>query len=360
MVLAALAVVVALAGCRSAGTEVECRTPPAKRAYFTDKGVEPTMDETLKQIVKCYSDEADARARAQNIGANAPAAVVDLLTQIYADAPVDTAVLADLGPEALNVLLRPAKDNYKHTTLLNEATRQANYRWVVALLEAGADPNGSGSLMAYTASRDIWDPRSNWAHLFKDGAPAVPFLAAYLEHGGDLDTTAEGGYGNGALINAPFNNLAATVFLLEQGADPWLTEKPPTERLFSLTMLGGRIFGALAADNNEWVYVLIRRGLFTMPDAPVYRDKVHDHYVDVLERLIDASGPERRHELWTVQKVVTALIDQGAFAPSARMVELLAANPVPDEEGGWVLHEGALHQPYDDPRIGAILGTEIW
>ena len=97
-----------------------------------------------------------------------------------------------------------------------------------------------------------------------------------------------------------------------------------------------------------------------MPPQPVYYPMVHDHYLKVLEILSDATGPERRHELWTVQRVVNALIAIKAFEPSPQMQELLASNPIPDNEGGWILREGQLHQDYDDPRMGAILGSEVW
>jgi len=341
-------------------SDVDCGVSPKDRDYFTAPGSEKSMEETLKNIAMCFDDEADARVRAQNIGVSASAEIHEVLTALYLNAAPDAEVLRGLSTEGLNVLLQPRKDNFQHTTLLNEAVRQANYRWTRALLEAGADPNGSGSLMAYTASDEIFDPRSPWTHLFRDGAPAVPFLQAYLEFGGHLDTTEEGGYGNTALINAPYKNLAVRVFLLEQGADPWLNARPPKKRNFDLTMLGGLIFASRAADANEQLYVLIKRGLFRMPSQPEYAPLVHDFYLETLEELFDATGPKRRHELWTVQRVVNALIDIGAFEPSARMRDMLAENPVPDSEGGWILAEGQLHQDYDDQHTGVFLGNKIW
>lgn len=318
------------------------------------------MEATLKHIVKCYPGEDSARGKAGNIGANAPADVRDVLTDIYLNAEPDTEKLASLGQDHLNILLRPRDDKYTHSTLLTEAVRQSNYRWTMALLEAGADPNGSGSLMAYVAAQDIFDPRSKWTHLFKDGAPAVPFLEAYLKFGGKLNTTADGGYGDGSFINASSNNLAALIYLLEQGADPWLISGEPDPIDFGIPVLGYYIAGSRASNANEKIYTIVKRGLYRKPPQPLYQPMVHDKYLASLEELHDATGPERRHKLWTLQKVIHAMIEVGAFEPSARMSELLAANPVPDSEGGWVMPEGQLHQDYDDPRVGAVLGKEIW
>lgn len=342
------------------GSPVDCRSKPEQRPYFQETQGDQSMEATLENIVKCFPSEDNARGQAENIGANAPKDIQDVLTQLYLNSMPDKEMLQALGQDKLNLLLRPKDDKFTHSTLLTEAVRQANYRWTIALLEAGADPNGSGSLMAYVAAEDIFDPRSKWTHLFKDGAPAIPFLEAYLKHGGKLNTTAEGGYGTTPLINAPFNNLAAFIYLLEQGADPWLSAKEPKERRFGLTMFGTYIAGSRASNANEKIYAIVKRGLYQSPPQPLYQPMVHDKYLASLEDLYDATGSERRHKLWTLQKVIHAMIQAGAFEPSARMSELLAANPVPDSEGGWVMPEGQLHQDYDDPRVGAVLGTEIW
>ena len=318
------------------------------------------MEDILKNMVKCYADEEDAIAHADNVGPNAPQDVRDVLVALYRNAPPDTEALQALGRDKMETLLYRKKGLPPHSTLLNEAVLQSNYRWTKALLEAGADPNRSGSLMAYTASQDVWHPSSPMTHMFMDGSPAVPFLELYLEYGGDLNTTGDGGYGNSPLIGASFNNLAARIFLLERGADPWLTAREIEPIEFDSPMLGKLIFGSLASDNNEEMYIIIKRGLFRMPPQPVYYPMVHDHYLKVLEMLSDATGPERRHELWTVQRVVNTLIAIKAFEPSPRMLELLASNPIPDEEGGWVLREGQLHQDYDDPHMGWFLGNEVW
>jgi len=340
-------------------SDVDCSMRPSKRSYFHPPQQETAMEDILKNMVKCYADEEDAISRAANIGPNAPQEVRDVLTALYNNATPDIEALKALGRDKMEFILRPVKMP-PHSTILNEAVRQSNYRWVKALLEAGADPNGSGSLMAYTASKDVWHPSSSWAHMFMDGSPAVPFLELYLEYGGDLNTTADGGYGNSPMINASFNNLAARVFLLERGADPWLTRQAPKPRNFKYTMLGRRVFSSLSSDNNEEMYIIIKRGLFRMPPQPVYYPMVHDHYLKVLEMRSDATGPERRHKLWTLQRVVNALIAIKAFEPSPRMLELLASNPIPDDEGGWILREGQLHQDYDDPRVGWVLGSEVW
>jgi hypothetical protein len=318
------------------------------------------MDDILANIVDCTSDAEKAQAYAENIGVTALDDVKALLSALYLNEDPNTATLEALGPDGLNVLLRPRDDNFKHTTLLTEATRKRNYRWVTALLSAGADPNGSGSLMAYTASDAIFHPSSQWYHAFQDGSPAVPFLKAYLEHGGDLNTTAGGGYNANALINAPFKNLAAQIFLLEQGADPWLISKEAKPRNFDLTMMGGNIWGSRSAQNNEEMYILVQRGLYTPPYQEAYKPMVHDTYIDTLEQLHDATGPERRHELWTLKKVINALIDAGHIVPSPKLRELLEINPVSDTEGGWVLGKGQLHQAFDDSRKGPPLGSEVW
>ena len=356
-----VAMCLSLGGCfPSSVSEVDCGKKPASRSYFNTTGLEKTMDDILKNIVKCVDDEGRAQAMAANTAANAPQVVRDILADLYQNAAPDTEALTAAGVEHLNIVLQPKDSRPKRTTLLAEAVRSSNYRWTIALLEAGADPNGSGSLMAYVASDNIWDPRSKWSHLFQDGAPAIPFLEAYLKFGGNLNTTASGGAGNKSLIEAPYKNLAAQIFLLEKGADPWLTARDPKPRNFDLTMMGSLIFGALSPDTNETMYVIVKKGLFQMPPQPVYRPRVHGHYLEALEELSDATGPERRHELWTLQRVVHALIETNAFEPSARMQELLASNPVPDAEGGWVMPEGQLHQNYDDARVGATLGTEVW
>lgn len=315
------------------------------------------MEDILANMVKCIDSEAEAQTRADNIGANVGEDIRAVLTAIYRDAEP---ALADISPDLLNTVLIPTRDKFQQTTLLNEAVRQSNHRWTKALLAAGADPNAVGSLMAYTASDDIFHPKTQWSHLFQDGSPAVPFLALYLEHGGDLNTTASGSVGDKSLIEAPFRNLAAQVFLLEQGADPWLIARAPRADNIQLTMFGKLMFGSRAADFNERMYVFVTRGLFKPPQSEAYQGAMHDRYLRSLEDLGDATGPERRHKLWTLQKVLGALIDGGHIVPSARMTQILQSNPVPDVEGGWVLQQGAMHQPHGDPRRGGILGTEVW
>ncbi|SEW44118.1 hypothetical protein SAMN04488515_3158 [Cognatiyoonia koreensis] len=318
------------------------------------------MAETAQNITKCFDSAADAQARAANIGASADEETRAVLTNLYLNAEPDVEALRGLGKDRLDQVLRTADDKFNHTTLLNEAVRQANYRWTKALLDAGADPNASGSLMAYTASDNIWHPKTSPLHLFQDGSPAVPFLELYLDYGGALDTTGGGGYNNNPLINAPFKNLAAQVFLLERSANGWLTSLPESSRAFRRTMFGKYITGGLSADYNETMYTFVIRDLFRMPQSDSYRTMVHDVYLDLLERESDSSGPEARHHLWTLQRVVGAMIDKGHITPSARMTELLTTHAVPDSEGGWVTPKGQLHQNYDDPRQGSVLGTELW
>ncbi|MBB5723888.1 hypothetical protein FHS72_003535 [Loktanella ponticola] len=344
----------------TSGQSAECASATQSVEHINIEGLNAEMVDVLQEIVKCLPSEEAAQEHAENIGANAAVGIQLILKDLYLNTPPDLATLRTLGAENLNIVLHPRRDVFTHSTLLTEAVRQANYAWTMALLQSGADPNGSGSLMAYVAVTEIWDPRSKWTALFQDGAPAIPFLQAYLDFGGYLNTTQDGGYGNAPLIRSPVGNLAATVFLLEQGADPWLTENPPRRLNFNSTMMGRYIFGSLAADFNEIMYVLVTRGLYTPPPQPVYQPLVHDFYLESLEELSDASGPERRHKLWTLQKVVSAMIARNAFEPSQRMLELLASNPIPDDEGGWVLPEGQLHQDYDDARVGATLGSNVW
>ncbi len=214
--------------------------------------------------------------------------------------------------------------------------------------------------MAYTAAGDITHPGSPWFHIFRDGSPSIPFLQAYIDHGGRVNTVEDGGYGTNSLLNATFNNLAGRVFLLEHGADGWLVDRPSERLRFASTTFGSRVWGARAADASEELYLLVQRGLFQMTDNPVYAPMVHDTYLNILEEMADASGPTARHELWAVQKVVGALIAKGHLVPSARMQTLLRDNAIPDAEGGWIRSAGQLHQAFDDPRVGAVLGTEIW
>lgn len=344
----------------TSGGTAECRNSNDSLQGIDTRGFGIEMVNVLETIVQCLPSEKAAQERAANIGADAPEIIRLLLSDLYLNTPPNADLLSQLGAEGINLLLKPRRDTFTHTTLLTEAVRQGNYAWTIALLEAGADPNGSGSLMAYVAATEIWDPRSKWTALFRDGGPSVPFFQAYLDYGGALNTTQDGGYGNAPLIRAPVGNLAATVFLLEQGADPWFTANPPRRLNFDGTMMGRYIFGSQAADFNEIMYVLITRGLYEAPSEPIYRPLVHDFYLGTLEELSDATGPERRHELWTVQKVVNELIAIDAIEPSSRMRELLAANPIPDDEGGWVLAQGQLHQDYDDERVGATLGSNVW
>jgi len=108
------------------------------------------------------------------------------------------------------------------------------------------------------------------------------------------------------------------------------------------------------------MYLLVQRDLFEMPRDAQMVQLVHDSYLAALEELEQASGPTDRHRLWTIQKVVGALIAKGHLIPSDRMNALLRDDAIPDAEGGWVLSQGQLHQAFDDTRVGAVLGTQIW
>ena len=358
LVLAACLVSLVLAGCRAQGVGIDCNEPPARRANFSTPEAEQTMADILANLVLCMPDDR-AAIHAANIGAGAGDALFGTLAKLYRNDEPDAAALAALGHD-LDHILRPQKDRFTHTNLLNEAVRQQNYHRVVALLKAGADPNGSGSLMAYAATTKLSHPGSPAVHLLRDGRPAVPLLQAYLDNGGAVNSTEEGGFGNASLIRKSFNNLAAKVFLLENGADGWSSGKAVDPVYFGSSDFGSLISGARSADQAEKLYILVQRGFYRTPDEPLYADMAHDILLAILQERAGASGPTARHKLWTTQRLVRAMIQAGQLTPSDEMQTLLAADVVPDNEGGWLLKKGALHQPFDDSRVGAVLGTEIW
>lgn len=348
-------VLLALAACRPG--EQDCTNAPQTRDYFDQPEEEQRMDEVLTNMVRCL-DDATATARASAVAGGKDARMQALLKALYTDADPDVAALKDMGGW-LDQVMRPTQGvSPPVTTLLNEAVRQQNIRWTRALLEAGADPNASGSVMAYSAVQ-IFHPGSPVLHSFNDGSPATVFLQAYIDHGGLVNTTAGGGTGDGSLLLSAFDNLSARVFLLENGADPWLSAHKQSRIRFPSSMLGTLVWGARASDYAEQITLLAKRGLLRPPDAPLYREMLQEVLLGHLGHYGKASDPTERHQLWQVQQATRALIDAGVVAPNPAILDLLDRHAVPDSEGGWVLPQGALWQPHENPRGGSVLGTEI-
>ncbi|MEL7167026.1 MAG: hypothetical protein AAGL96_16270 [Pseudomonadota bacterium] len=333
-----------------------CRQEPHTRSYFKLPVEEQVMDEILENMVRCLSEDT-AIDRASRMGVSA--AMQAQLVALYTGEEPDVEALRALGAE-LDTVMVPQGVRPPRTTFLNEAVDKHNHAWLAALLEAGADPNASGSIMAYTAAKSIYHPKPTGIQRWKDGSPAVPFLQTYLDYGGLLNTTGGGGYGNSPLINAPFKNLHARVFLLEQGADPWLTARPINDLAYSVTMAGGLISGARAIDNAEELYILAKRGLIPPPSAEVFHQEALESLINHYSYFENASGPKALHDLWRLQKVVGALVEAGVVRPNDTLQDLMAWPPVADEHGGWLLKEGQLNQAHDDGRRGTDMGTEIW
>lgn len=316
------------------------------------------MDEVLANMVKCLQTEP-ASDRAAAVAGGSDPQMQAVLTALYTDADPDIAALREMGERLDRVMRTPPEVMPPVTTLLNEAVRQNNIRWTRALLKAGADPNASGSVMAYSALK-VFHPGSPVVHMFNDGSPATAFLQAYIDHGGQVNTAGGGGTGNTPLLNYTSRNLAARVFLLENGADPWFSPHPPSRLRYDSSALASLIWGARAPYNAEQIALLGKRGFLRPPDNELYQEMTRDTVLGHLEHYGAASGPTERHKLWQLQQAVRALIEARVVAPDPAILELLERHSVPDTEGGWILREGALWQPHDDPRMGSVLGTEVW
>lgn len=348
-------VLIALAACRPG--DQDCTNTPQTRVYFDLPEGEQTMDKVSSNMVRCL-DEAPATGRASALAGDEDAQMQTMLKALYTDAAPDVAALRDMSGRLDRVMRPPQGVSPPVTTLLNEAVRQQNIRWTRALLEAGADPNASGSVMAYSAVQ-IFHPGSPSLHIFNDGSPATVFLRAYIDHGGLVNTAEGGGRGDLPLFSATTSNLAALVFLLENGADPWYTSYSPSRLRFPTSALGALIWGGRAPDYAEQITQLAEKCLLRPPDQPLYREISQQTLRDHLELYGEASGPTERHKLWQVQQAVRALIDADVVRPSPAILDLLDRHAVPDAEGGWILHEGALWQRHDDPQEGSVLGTNI-
>lgn len=348
-------VLIALAACRPG--DQDCTNTPQTRVYFDLPEDEQTMDKVLSNMVRCL-DEASAIDRASAVAGDDDAQMQTMLKALYTDAAPDLAALRDMGGRLDRVMRTPQGVAPPVTTLLNEAVRQQNIRWTRALLEAGADPNASGSVMAYSAVQ-IFHPGSPLLHIFNDGSPATVFLRAYIDHGGKVNTADGGGTGDVPLLSSTTSNLAARVFLLENGADPWYTSHSPSRLRFPTSALGALIWGARAPDYAEQIALLAEKGLLRPPDQPLYHEIIQETLRGHLEHYGEASGATERHKLWQVQQAVRALIDADVARPNPAILDLLDRHAVPDPEGGWILREGALWQRHDDPHVGSALGTNI-
>jgi len=344
---------IVLAACRP--DEQECTSAPQTRQYFDLPEEEQTMEEVLPNMVRCL-DDADATARASAVAGDGNAQLQVILNALYSDGDPDVAALRELGGRINRVMRPPQGVSPPVTTLLNEAVRQQNIRWTRALLKAGADPNASGSVMAYSAAQ-IFHPGSPVRHMFNDGSPATVFLQAYIDHGGLVNTSGGGGTGDLPLLSSTTSNLAARVFLLKNGADPWYSSHPPSRLRFPSSALGALIWGARAPDYAEQIALLAKANLLRSPEHPLYREIITQTLQGHLDHYGEARSP--RHKLWQVQQAVRALIGAGVVEPSPVIVILLERHAVPNSEGGWLLPEGALWQRHDDAQTGSTLGTNI-
>lgn len=339
---------------------VDCAERPAERAYFQQDPEGWTMDETLTQMVKCVESDAAALAWLEKRAPDAPEALREILLSLYLNEAPPTEVLAELDQALLDTIFDPTGKIVDRSTLANEAVRLNNIVWTRAILEAGADPNAYGSLMAYSAVRHVVNPASRWGQQYPDKTASVPFLEAYIAHGGDPDTRAGGGFEGTVLVSEALNysNPSATIYLVSAGANPWLptTDSPRAQH----PSLIGSYVGSRSYQKNEAFYVLIRNGAYRPPPTDELKARMDRRFLDTFELLHGTTGPNNRHTYWTLQKVVEALIEEGGYVPPPRVAELMATDRVPDAEGGWVLREGELHQDHDTPLIPNLRGSNIW
>lgn len=357
-----LALGTALAACRADDAtdgRADCATSPASRAYFKTPSESRTMEETLQQIVICAKTEAEAEAWAQEKPPKAEGDLRAMMLRLYQNTPPDPAALASLGPDRLSTVFDPTGKKKDKTTPLNEAVRLKNISWTRALLEAGANPNGLGSKMAFTAVRKVDHPASTLALHFRDYTPSVAFLEAYIAHGGDVNTRAGGGFRGNILLGQAIPNLPAQVFLVQNGADPWLQGKDNSS-WWDSSLFGTFLLGSGSYRQNEKFYIHIRLGNFRMPPTPDLHQRMDEQILKVFKNLSGTKGPTNRHDYWAVQKVVEALIEETEYRPPAEVMGLLKTERVPDSEGGWVLREGELYQDHATPGGPATRGKNIW
>lgn len=317
------------------------------------------MEETLEQIVICAKSDEQATEWVEERAPGAEGELRQTFLNLYRNAPPDPVALEALGAQRLDAVFDPTGKIVDRTTLLNEAARLKNIVWTRALLEAGADPNALGSRMAFTAIRTIDHPESNLALDFRDYSPSVPFLAAYLAHGGDANTRAGGGFQGSILLTQGNRNLPAQVFLVQNGADPWLQGRDEPN-WWDSSMFGTFLLGSRSVRLNEQFYIHIRQGNFRMPPTPELHERMDQQIVKAFRAFSGTSGPANRHDYWAAQKVVEALIEETEYRPPAEVMALLKVERVPDAEGGWVLEKGQLFHSHDTPGGPFYRGKNIW
>ena len=345
-----------LSGCMKSFSSARC-TRVEDRAYFLNPPEKMNLMTTVENMYYCDNDER-ARTRIGENLSDAPESIRELAYDLYRNVPPDPKRLQEVDKSELNAVYRTTRGNAKYTTLLLETYKRRNYAWARALAEAGADVTALDNEVALYAIKSIWHPKSKYLHQFRDYSVSIPFLELFLEFGGGVNAREAGGF-NSPIIQSTVPNIYAMFYLLENGADPWLKSKPIMPILRD-PLFGRLQLGQLSHQVNEVFYRVIKAGYFVKPPTEDLFLEMMDGYLESLEYYHDTTGPKNRRRLWTLQRVVEALIEATGYEPPPRMTELLEIDRVPDKEGGWVLRKDQLHQPYDAPTGVRYDGEEIW
>ena len=321
---------------------------------------DPPMTTTAETTTATTTISAAARADVMADFAQAPAPIQGLALAIVHGQVPSAEALQQLDQQALKAeyatgtrVTIDGREMEIRTCLLLQAVDANNLAAAKALVAAGADVNCFHSAMAFSVV-DLLSPGATSLVAFPDFSASLPWYRLYLQHGGKPNAQKYG-FSEVTLLEElrDYGNLAATLLLLEYGADPWLNMDKAYGNSLMVTLASSQ----LALDQE----VLMRWSLSGhLPRASRAQvDQILAIYKDHLHRYQAIPGPDAQRTLWVMRHTLRVLGQ--ALGREEEVQDFLAGIAEVDRAyGAWFLTRDSLHSPPPVALGVASYGDVFW
>lgn len=282
----------------------------------------------------------------------APEPVQELAVALFNGTALPPSALGAATPDMLSALYT-APDGSRRNVLL-DAFGFDQVDSGTQLVAAGADVNVGNHLLARGAIA-----RFDGSRLvpFPDFSGGMPWLRLYVDNGGDVNAQMPDEPRRLIHRAAGLGNLEALLYLLDQGADGWLTvvESDGFAHAPFFENLASRAAGITAGEI-----------LFRIAHAGHLQSGTVDQVAPVLATIeelladgVDATGPRAQRVNWQLATIARTIIDNSEGVPSAALSQMLATPASPDETG-WHLGPDMVRSPAGTPEEELDFGNVVW